>query len=571
LPPRDETGSLPLALLLTLVVGALTAALLPVVLSQVSDTRLTVNRGHAMNAAQTGLEVAVAAIRAAYGPSGQGDRTLLPCGPITGTGGSETAATYRVELAYFDKDPSLSDAIEMTCPDAQDASKSMPRSVRLTATGTTAGGTQLRRALRGDYPLSVAPAATPTASATWGPQYDGDYIQPRGIIAWSADGTTSYCADPGFSQPPTNTVVRLQLCDVSDYPDNSYKQNWYYRQDLTLAPVGSIMAGKPMCLDAGAIPVVGAVVTMQPCGTPVPARQRWYHNNSYNYELATSTGPGVDDWALNGLCLNVETPETSGSRMVLGTGVNCHSGTYNARQTFATYPKLGPGQAGSRRLDCTADAGYPCVRTQLVNNAEPSRCVDKYDTFVATMECVQDPDPTKVRWNQQWRLPVAADGPTGTVGPLVVVDPAGAKFCLTASADVPVQQTCNPRNPAANQKFTIYRNTGVEFTMYRIIDSSGRCMTYPNGTDDGNNLLFHWNSRHNWKVHLDSCVDSANDPRITDRFSYASIVRRQKWDAPFLLPPAQSTTPAPGPTVALAPQAASTLPLLNLTEVPPGG
>jgi hypothetical protein len=564
-----ERGSLPLALLLTIVIGGLSVALAPVVLVQVRESRSTSNWAHALHAAETGLDVAVAAIRAARDSSGQGLRALLPCGPISGTAGIEAGATYQTRLEYFIVDPSDVGSTPVTCADARDLSEPMPRWARLTATGATSGGATVRRALRGDYPLQAGPAPAPTP--TWGPDGDPDYVHPRQLYAWSAPETTAYCIDPGYSQPPAGTIPTLQLCQAENFASISYKQNWYYRQDLTVATVGSILNDTPMCLDAGSNPAAGNLLTMQTCQTPAPARQRWYLNNFYNLELAKSTGAGPDDWALSGLCVNVDRPGDTGSRFVLGGGGNCHSSSYNDRQTFGMDPKVGPGQAGSRRLDCTASAGYPCLQIQLMNHAEPSRCLDKLDSYLATMECAQDPDPTKIRWNQQWRLPAAADGPTGTVGPLVTVDPTGVKRCLTASSDVATQVVCDPTNPATNQKFTVYRNTGNEYTMYRIRDSSGRCMTYPNGDDFSSGedaYLVYWKAIWNWKLHLDSCVNSAADPRIADHYGYASIVRRQKWDAPAVLPNSYPA-PAPTPAVAQSPIPADPFPLVNYTEVPP--
>jgi hypothetical protein len=129
---------------------------------------------------------------------------------------------------------------------------------------------------------------------------------------------------------------------------------------------------------------------------------------------------------------------------------------------------------------------------------------------------------------------------------------------------------CDPKNPATNQKFTIYRNTGNEYTMYRIRDSSGRCMTYPNGDDFSGSdeaYMVYWKAVWNWKPHLDSCVNSAADPRIADHYGYASIVTRQKWDTPAVLP---TSYPAPAPTALPSPIPAGPFPLVNFTEVPPG-
>jgi hypothetical protein len=38
------------------------------------------------------------------------------------------------------------------------------------------------------------------------------------------------------------------------------------------------------------VPAAGVPVTMQPCVTPVPPRQRWYYNAYGNYEVAKATG-----------------------------------------------------------------------------------------------------------------------------------------------------------------------------------------------------------------------------------------------------------------------------------------
>jgi hypothetical protein len=456
----------------------------------------------------------------------------------------------------------------MTCVQAR-SGPLIPRYVLLTATGTTVGGTPSRRALRGSYPLQVG--AVPVPSPTWGPEYD-DRVQPRPIIAWSPSrGGVHLCLDPGAGRPAPGAKVKLQSCDGEDHEDNGYKQFWYYRQDLSIATVGSILATNAMCLDAGPSPAVGVQPTMQKCVTPIPVQQRWYYNAFANIELASSTGPGQDDVALSGMCLNVARPETVGSDLVLGGGANCHSASFSTRQTFSSYTKIGPGQAGSRPLDCTAAAGYPCVLTQLVNSGMPSRCLDKYTSFLANMECVQDPDPTKIRWNQLWRLPQFADGPTGTVGPIVTVDPDGVTYCLTApaNADQPRQESCDPLAPATDQKFTVYRNTGDEFTMYRITDFKNRCLTHPNADTSGPDPTFYWNqASYHWKSSIDRCVNSRHDPYIDDDFNRASVLLRQKWNAPFRA--SLGSTPAdPTPTATPTPKSANVLPLYNLNEVPP--
>jgi hypothetical protein len=566
----SDGGSLPLAMLLALVAVSLSALLLPVAITQLGATRSTVTRSHALHAAQTGLEVAVAAVRGARGSTtAEGDRTILPCGPIEGSAGPDALATYRAQLTYFDDDPTVATAVVLTCPQARTGAV-LPRYVRITSTGVTTGGTENRRALRGDYPLQTGAAAPPVPGTTWGPT-EGERVQPRAINAWqSSDSDEGICLDPGSGRPIAGTKVKLQSCNY-DNQDNGYKQFWFYRQDLSLATVGSILAEKAMCLDAGAAPIVGTAITMQPCVSPIPVRQRWYYTEKKNFELAVSTGPGQDDVALSGLCLNVGQPGLRGSALVLGGGANCRSAGWNSRQTFSYFTKIGPGEAGRRPIDCTAEAGYPCDRTQLVNYSMPSRCLDTFTGFIANMECVQDPDPAKVRWNQLWRLPRAADGATGTVAPIVTVNPAATTYCLTASSyDQPTQESCDPAAPTAGQKWTFYRNTGDEFSMYRITDYRGRCLTHANGDTTGSDPLFHWNGNQNhWKAHLDPCVNSYSSASAEDRYNRGSVILRQKWNAPFVLPTSTSPTD-PAPTLVPTPMPAAAQPLRAVTEIQPG-
>ncbi|GGK08057.1 hypothetical protein GCM10010123_42520 [Pilimelia anulata] len=560
-----ETGSLPLAALIVLVCVGLAAALAPVALTQIGSTRGSLQRMYALQAAQSGLEVGVAGIRAAYGASGgDGDRSRLPCGTVTGSGGAEARATYSLLINYYPDRPT-GGSTPLSCAAAR-GTGAVPDYAMLTSTGTTASGSTARRALRGLYPLrrtTVSPDPTPT----YGPENDYS-IQPRMILAWSpGSGSTDVCLDPGTAVPGADATPRMRLCDSLDHRNAGYKQNWYYRENLTIATVGSLLSGRAMCLDAGATPVAGRSPTMQPCAEPAPPRQRWFYNKYSNIELAAAAGAGPDDLALSGLCLNVASPGTAGSAVVLGTGGNCHSSSYSTRQTFALSTKTGPGWATRRQADCTAAAGYPCTLRQVVNFINPSRCLDRYDDFSANMECDQEPQLTDTRWNQLWRVPRTVDGPAGTTGPLVTVDTSGRTYCLTASTEFPVQRACNPRSPTADQTFTLYGDTGAYATMYRILDSRGRCMTHPNDNKNGVESSFYWNHANwNWKIRMDACATRRSPP---EAFNYAALSDRQKWNAPPVLPTGDQTPGPTTPTTAPPPPAASsTTPLEEVVEVP---
>jgi hypothetical protein len=583
-------------MLMTLVVVSAGAVALPVVVSQVTSTRITVRSGSALQAAEDGLEAAVAAVRVAVGDDAAAE---LPCGPIVesapSAGNARVGAAYSVSLDYYTADPADSPtSLVSTCADVQSGSIK-PQYLRLTSTGTprTSAQGEGRRTLRGDLPIRfplptpTAPTATgtvaPTPSAAWGPQYD-DLVNPRPLMAYSTTLNDKKCFDPGSQSPSAGAGITLQTCNVDNVQDNSYQQNWYYQDNLTLAAVSGILSGRPMCLDGGLVPAAGLKVTMQACASPVPPSQRWYYNTYGNYELAGLTG------GLSGFCLNAQTPGQIGSAIVLGTGADCHSATWNNRQTFSTYTKIGPGEAGSRSIDCTSWAGYPCLETQLVNNGMPSRCIDHYTTFMANLECVQDPNLANVRWSQLWRLPEWQDGPAGVIGPMVVVNPSNnTSYCLTTAATWPTLVSCNPTSPTAAQKWHFYRRTGDDFTQFRIVDANGKCLTHPNGTSSmASSAKFYWNqASYHWKLVVDTCVNSANAANTADIFNQASVLRRQKWNAPMLLsdksPTATSSpattaptatvnpsvTPAPGPPVDATPMDGTTLPLQNIVELTP--
>ncbi|HEX5740160.1 MAG TPA: RICIN domain-containing protein [Pilimelia sp.] len=560
-----DAGSLPLAMVFLLVCTGLAATLTPVTLAQVDATRLSVSRVRALQAAQSALEAGVAAIRGSYsGSSATGDRTRLPCGTshaaAPGDGG-----TYRLTVEYHvDRPNAAQPAGGLDCTAARQGA-TPPEYALLTARGAVGGTAATERTLRAVYPLRLAAetAAGPAPSPTYGPEHDLS-IQPRMIFAWSsASASVHICLDALSSSPAAGSKPRFNDCSALDFQVAGYKQNWYYGEDLTIATVGTLLKQKPLCLDAGPAPASGTEPTLQSCVQPTPARQRWFYNNYGNLELARAAGPGPDDLALSGLCLNVANPGTVGAKATLGSGGNCRSSSFSSRQTFSLSTKTGPGWAASRQADCTAAAGYPCTQRQILNYINPSRCVDLYENMIANMECAQHPTLTGVRSTQLWRLPKATDGPAGATGPLVLVE-GGSTRCLTAASDFPSLSTCNPRSPNPNQVFHVYGNTGEHVTMYRIRDSRGRCMTHPNN----GNANFFWNhANYNWRIRMDACATERTPP---ERFNHASLLDRQKWNAPGVLPaegtPSGGATPAP--TTSPSPAGvAAVYPLEDLVEL----
>src|SRR5690606_7572486 len=115
LPLGEERGSLPMALLVTIVGSALAALLIATVITQYSTTRFDTRRSDSLQIAAAGLDVALGQIRAAGTwdeDSGSliGDVTRLPCGPLTGEPSDGGTGTFSVSIGYFTVDPSSRDA-----------------------------------------------------------------------------------------------------------------------------------------------------------------------------------------------------------------------------------------------------------------------------------------------------------------------------------------------------------------------------------------------------------------------------------------------------------------------------
>ncbi|MFI7599400.1 RICIN domain-containing protein [Actinoplanes sp. NPDC049681] len=296
---RDDAGALYMYVLLTLVGTTLSALLLPIVLAQVSSARRATQRDHALHAAQAGLDVAIGRIRAAHDPTGTGVKAKLPCGPLVGNVDPTGAAQYDVTIVYLPSDPqgrpeSWISTNKMFCVEGSGPS-SVPGFALLISKGTDRG--RGARTLRGTYVFS-----TNTSS-------------PGGIVrAYSSNPSVLWCLDAGSGTPAAGDAVNIRKCLAG-----SPAQLFAYTDDFTLVLVASKTAARPlgMCLDTldgKAASVEGNVIRFQPCGAAVPPYQQW----SYRDDSRTFRGTN-DGHSINSFCLTVQSPNTVGSRLVLGS------------------------------------------------------------------------------------------------------------------------------------------------------------------------------------------------------------------------------------------------------------
>ncbi len=417
---RDDTGSLPLAMLLTVIGTGLSITLLAGTVQLAEATKVEAGRVAALQAARTGLASALANIRAAADAQGAGVVSALPCrndtAPhVTGsTGGA--AARYEATVLYLARDPGERSA-GWIAANGRTCTSVIPKFAYVSSIGIAADG--YRRILYGTYTFkTVIRGNTPGgAMKVW----QCNTTDPRP----TCPGVDTYllCMDVG-ENPAPGTVVLMQPCRYDRDGTAIEQQSFGYQPNLTISLVTERpLRGYPngLCLDAGWPQVAKAVVQLQECGATTLPRQQWSFNTASGFF-------GTDDGkTLNNVCLSVETPDTPASRIVLndtagGLGNGnpaCNTGFPNNNQSWVPDAKVGAGAAG-----------LPITK-QLVNYELFGRCLDvTYQDvtkpFHVAFPCKQTPDPEVRDWNQQWELPES-----GT-GQIAVIEPSKGRHCLKA-------------------------------------------------------------------------------------------------------------------------------------------
>ena len=432
-----------MALLVTLVAMSLSAALVPIVISQLNNTRTISGRTQALDVAQAGIDVALGQLRAATDSAGKGVLDNLPPCEMTGNAGS-TGSKFIVTITYAGLPDST---VAPVCPWL-----GVPVTAKLSSTG---GGPLVDWSAPGP---TVGRAGTRTIEATYTFKTNNQNI-PGGAIQLA---TNSLCMDAGpAASPSTGSNLKMQPCILS----GSSSQRFAYTVDLTIKLIGSERADAlgGMCLDATASHAKGDLVTFQPCGSRL-ARQQWSLNDNSRFQ---GTGNGVK---LDAFCFNLSTPGVANSNVILdGCG-----GATNA-SVFRPQPGVGAGMA-------SVNTG------QLVDFKQFGRCLDVTNqsmtsTYMIVWFCKQVPDGN-VTWNQKWTLPVATTDPANPLtGRIRTAGSDNKGYCLNsplstaANLYVTVTQCNSAAVPTDAQKWVMFGGTGDYASSYRIVDFGGRCLT----------------------------------------------------------------------------------------------
>lgn len=460
---RDDTGSMPLALLITLVAVALSALLTPMVLGQFRATAIDARRVHALHAAQAGLDVVMGRLRSAHDSANKGLVDRLPCGPIEGPVGSGGPARYKVWIDYFTSDPRGHWSPATAWPPGGANEDRWIQLNRLTCTGKLlqTPAYALLRAVGSDSDVAGDISAAPGRwlHGTYRFKTTNENIAGGLIHAYKLATSTDLCMDAGSGSPVAGADVVMRPCT----PGTS-RQIWSYNPNLTVSLVSSRTAALPlgMCLDAGPDPKNQDPVKLAPCGTNTMPQQQWSINDSANLQ---GTKDGVN---LNGRCLNVKNPNVDGSPVV--TGNSC-GGPYNNVHTFSLEPTVGAGAASG-------------LTKQIVNFSQFGRCMDVTEFninygYLIVWPCKQAPDVSKVGWNQKFTLPAIADGSTYGEGSVMTSKDATTDYCLYSPGTIgsyPTVKDC-PDSLTPNHIWRYYGDTGVYATSYVLVDFKGNCLT----------------------------------------------------------------------------------------------
>lgn len=552
---RDDRGSMPLALLVTLVGVTLSATLGGMVISQVRTSARAAERATALVNAQAGLDFALNKIRLAVTVTGAGDITKLPC-DWRATGVAPPAGSgYSVSVGYFVNDPTkLAAVLDHTDPNyinqgnatsALTAVNTLISAAGSAASGlaTVAGGAI--RCIGGvlqDTPLFGLVKATGVAGPNGGTTrtlyatyvfHNSDDTINGGQIVIAGTGS-QYCVGDETTSPKADDRVVAVPCGSTSavsrfiYPKNLNLVLKDTRTSSTNATRDSLYP-YGLCITATP-PVDGTKATFQPCAssqTRIPSQQFDYDVNEQTYYGATAAGG-----ARSGLCLNVDGAVAPGVQLALKASENCGTAGVTGR-AFIPDEYVGPGGAGT-------SSG------QYVNFGEQGRCLDLTNEDPAATALKNEGKPVAliaypckqafsgdVFWNHKW---------TGPLTPaLINVGVTSARGIISttkpASGSTPAQDWCVQSPGAAggfvwvapcdatdiSLQWTVYGATGLTATAYQVVDRNGLCLTSAVGRGSD----YYYSSSGTLTISFVITQPCSSDPAVN---------QYQQWNAPLTQP-----------------------------------
>jgi hypothetical protein len=526
---QSDCGSIAFLLLVIVVSTALGAVLMNSIISQSKDTRFAMSRIRALDSAQAGIDYVLGQMRAAVLTSDPttGDDGLLPCGPWNDVPAAGYGpGVFTVSVAYYTMKPTLAGASPMVCtsegPYDVNAGTRTPRYALITSTGTdgtSPAGVSQGRSIQTTYVFQT-----------------NDVNITGGQIRIFPAGPSQYCMDAG-SNPAAGTAVMLQPCSTSNPPID--QQVWAYRSDLSIELVSSAATTSTGLCISTTSPTHSAneSVVLKACEvadgavcpggyTPTTYQQKtggkcqisqadeqWSVDDNAHLEGSNSTQTDID-----GYCIDAPS-QAANVALILSTCAGSVTDTY---QTWVPAPTTGAGMAGAGNL-------------QLVNYKQFATCLDVTGqnvaaTYLILYTCKQNPNQSKVAWNQKFQ-PVPALNVTPTTT-LLTTTTGGTTYCLYSPQSqggypylVPqVAKSASVPNPCPSS-VAAAAGTGFQWTVYQRYSNSAGTTELP------------YASRYTIQDASGLCLGPGDNDDLLNGQYYKAVVAQcdgstgQKWNA----------------------------------------
>jgi Ricin-type beta-trefoil lectin domain len=444
----DDRGSIVMAMLLIMVGTMFTLLLTPIVLAQINTSKVDVRRGHSLDAAQAGVDVALGHIRDANDGSGLGVLASLPCNTFTGTVASGGHARYEAKVYYFSQDPRghadwLTDSTkQIGCISSTSGLPITPRYALVVSRGTDAATGS----------LNTVPTRTVQATYVFKTQNNN---VPGGLIH-SYDSSPDLCLDAGSSSPAVGTVVTFQPC-----ASGTDQQLWSFNPNLTISLATSAdtaTGGLGLCLDATFPHASNEPITLQTCASTTVRNQQWSFTGNNNFPATTTSG------AQDSYCWNPQSTNTVGANLILGP-----CGGRDIAHAFVPEAAVGAGNAdASQKFVVNYNQFGRCL--DITNQTLPQVPSIKY---LISYPCKVTPDTSRPPTNQQWNMPTIPTGGTSASGIITsVMDPSYCLISPMALGGYPYMDKCGNAPSTESKTWTVWGATGEYATGYRISDSS---------------------------------------------------------------------------------------------------
>lgn len=416
----DDGVAMLTALLLIMVLAALSILVLGIVVNQVKPTLYAEKNTRTIYGAEAGVEAALGRIRNATSPPDftgtvYGDPRKLPC-TLSGVLDA-SSASFDVTVRYFAENPGgQSDtwlaSHALTCSAGTGTGTVLPAYALIESHAQDTSYARVA-STQGDRAISMVYTFRTTTTN----------IKGGRIWSWNDGAQGQFCLRADTTA--AGSSVKYQSAVNCGFSANEDRELWIYDTDYTIKLASSTLTATPLCLTTES----GGAIRLRSCATPTYTQLwSWHSGGNATWQGQDS---GIRD---NKTCLGdaTRTTGTPSAGDLLGVGA-CQDKLPTG--SFAPDPAVGPGAAS--------------VNThQIVNYLEFGRCMDVTDThtwapFMISYPCKQDPPAAaELYWNHRWYYEEPLFGAQSPVQLIYVYNEGGVQYCL--------QRPTSMTNPGAS-------------------------------------------------------------------------------------------------------------------------